>query len=419
MGSAAADFGKKAALPAAGSIALPAAATAMLGPANVPFVPLEQGIGSGLGEVANQALGITEPSLTQIGISTLAPIATGYGMNLLRTGKALPKTLNTQGPTMATQQLQGYRGAESAKQVMEQATQQGVTIPMSKTTQALQEMRNIMADKTPASQRAFEKVLKDTGLEDVATGGGITPSKMQALLEDVGALTANTEDKLEKKYLSAFFGGLNKDLDDAGAALGPARDYWKREQVLNDLEKAVREAVFTPKGQGLQTQFNANKIINELNHTDEGLGKWFSQSFSRAEQGEIKNLLGFLNTLPSLKPTTGQWGSGRFWERASHAGAGTGIGGGIGFAVAGPPGAAVGAGVGMMVPEAADLSRLVLQAWRMPGGRQVVKTLLLNGDESKIPYMVSSLTAFLAGGISKSVKPTQSGTMLQPFKNEQ
>jgi hypothetical protein len=393
----------------------------MLGPANVPFVPLEQGIGSGLGEVANQALGITEPSLTQIGISTLAPIATGYGMNLLRTGKALPGTLNTQGPGMALDQIKKYRGEQSAAQMMDDATKQGLSIPMSSTTGALQEMRNTLANKTPAAQKAFEKVLKDTGLEDLATSpNGITPAKMQGLLEDVGALTANAEDGIEKKYLGKFFAALNKDLDDAGAALGPARDYWKREKVLDDVEKAIRGAVFTPKGQGLQTQFNANKIINELNKTDEGLGKWFSQSFSRAEQGELKNLLGFLNTLPSLKPGAGQqFGFGRLAERLTKTGAGGGIGGGIGFAVAGPPGAAVGAGAGMLVPEAADLSRLVLQAWRMPGGRQVVKTLLLNGDESKIPYMVSSLTAFLAGGTAKSVKPTQSGTMLQPFKNEQ
>jgi hypothetical protein len=188
--------------------------------------------------------------------------------------------------------------------------------------------------------------------------------------------------------------------------------------VLDDVEKAVRDAVFTPKGQGLQTQFNANKIINELNKTDEGLGKWFSQSFSRTEQGEIKNLLGFLNTLPSLKPA-GQFGSGRFWERVSHAGAGSGVGAGVGFAVAGPPGAAIGAGLGALAPEGVDLAKLALQAWRMPGGRQVVKTLLLNGDESKIPYMVSSLSAFVAGGTTRNVKPTQSGTMLQPFKNEQ
>jgi hypothetical protein len=303
--------------------------------------------------------------------------------------------------------------------MMDDATNQGISIPMSSTTGALQGMRNTLTNKTPAAKAAFEKVLKDTGLEDLATSpNGITPAKMQGLLEDVGALVANADDGIEKKYLGKFFSALNKDLDDAGAALGPARDYWKREKVLDDVEKAIRGAVFTPKGQGLQTQFNANKIINELNKTDEGLGKWFSQSFSRAEQGEIKNLLGFLNTLPSLKPA-GQFGSGRFWERASQAGAGGGIGAGVGFAVAGPPGAAIGASLGAMAPAGADLAKLALQAWRMPGGRQVVKTLLLNGDESKIPYMVSSLTAFLAGGTAKSVKPTQSGTMLQPFKNEQ
>jgi hypothetical protein len=420
MGSAALNFGKKAALPTAGSIALPAVMTMGLGPANAPFIPLEQGIGSGLGEVVNQALGITEPSLTQIGTSTLAPIAVGYGVNALRASGVLPKTLNTEGPNLAKGQLKGYRGAESAKDVMEQATQQGITIPMADTTTALQQMRNILVDKTPAAQRAFEKVMKDTGLEDLATApSGITPSKMQGLLEDVGALQQAAEDPIERKYLGRLFGALNKDLDDAGAALGPARDYWKREQVLNDLDKAITNAVFTPKGQGLQTQFNANKIINELNDKSEGLGKWFSQSFTIAEQGEIKNLLGFLNTLPSLKPGAGQnWGSGRFWERGAHVGAGASIGGAAGFAVAGPAGAAVGAGAGALVPEVAEISKLVFQAWKMPGGRETVKRLFLNSDGASVPHMASALTAFINSGRAKNVTPVQSGSMMMPFGNE-
>ncbi len=420
IGSALLDVGKKGALPMAGSIALPAAATAALGPLNAPFIPLEQGIGSGLGEAANQALGITEPSLKQIGIATAAPIATGYGMNLLRTGKALPKTLNTEGPGMALNQIKGYRGEFSAAQMMDDATRQGVTVPLNKTTQALQDMRNVLANKTPAQQRAFEKVLKDTGLENLATGpGGISPAKMQGLLETIGPLQAAADDGIEKGYLGKFFATLNQDLDDAGAALGPARDYWKREKVLDDVEAAISKAIFTPKGQGLDTQFNANKIINELNNKSEGLGKWFSQSFTVAEQGELKNMLGFLNTLPSLKPTSGQWGSGRFWERASHSTAGGGIGAGIGFSIAGPPGAAVGAGIGVATPEALDFVRLAMQAWKMPGGKQVVKQLLLNTDSAKLPLAMSSLTAFLSGAAAKSPKPVQTGTMLMPFGNEQ
>jgi hypothetical protein len=425
LGDAAAGVAKQAALPTLGSIALPAAATAVLGPANAPFVPLEMGIGSGIGEAANQALGITEPSILQIGLAAGLPPVAGYGANVLRGAAKLPGALNTAAPNMAKTQMAGYRGAVPAADVMEQATQQGLTIPLTDTTRVLQEMRNMMFDQTPAGQKAFEKVLKDTGLENLATSpGGITPSKMQALLHDIGKLQADASSEtgsgISKEYLGRFFKSLNDDLDNSGSALGPAREYWKREQVLNDIEQRINSAVFTPKGQGSQTQFSAQKIINELNDTSEGLGKWFSQSFSRSEQAEIKNLFGFLNTIPSLQPGAGQqFGSGKFWERVTHAGAGGGIGYGVGLAVAGPPGAAIGGGIGLFAPEAMNIGGMVMQAWKMPGGKQFVKQIFTN-EGAITPKLAGALSAFVASGIaSKSRDIVQSGTMLQPFNNEQ
>jgi hypothetical protein len=325
---------------------------------------------------------------------------------------------------MAKTQMAGYRGAVPAKDVMEQATRQGLTIELNETTNVLQEMRNMMFDQTPAGQKAFEKVLKDTGLEDVATGGGITPSKMQALLHDIGKLQADasteTGSGISKEYLGKFFKSLNDDLDNSGSALGPAREYWKREQVLNDIEQRINGAVFTPKGQGSQTQFSAQKIINELNDESEGLGKWFSQSFSRSEQAEIKNLFGFLNTIPGLQPGAGQqFGFGRLAEKLMHAGASGGIGYGVGLATFGAPGAAVGAGIGMFAPEAMNIGGMVMQAWRMPGGKQFVKQIFTN-EGAITPKLAGALSAFVASGIaSKSRDIVGSGTMLQPFKNEQ
>lgn len=421
IGSAAGKFAKTSALPTAGSIAVPAAATALMGPANTPFIPLEQGFGSGLGEVANQLLGITEPSLKQIGIATVAPMAIGYGMNALRTLKSLPGALNTAAPQMATNQIRSYRSAIHAKDLFDQATAQGIKIPLNKTTSALQEVENIMMDVTPAGRQAFEKVLNDTGLRDLATApGGISPSKMQNLLREVGKLEskASREGGLEGFYLGKFFGSLKDDLENSGTQLLGARNAFKREAVLDDIEQAISNAMFIKKGQGLQTEFSPNKILNTLNKTDEGLGQFFSQSFSRSEQAEIKNLFGFLNTIPSLQPGAGQqFGSGRFWQRASHAGAGSGIGAGIGYAAGGPMGAAIGAGVGILAPEAANFGKLVLQAWKMPGGKQVVKTLLSNSDSAKLPYIAESLTSFIVGGLAKERAPVISGTMLQPFEN--
>jgi hypothetical protein len=425
IGGAAGGVAKRAALPTIGSIALPAAATAMLGPMNAPFVPLEMGAGSALGEVANQALGITEPSLFQIGLAAGLPPVAGYSANVLRGAAKLPGALKTLAPSMAKEQVAGYRGAVSGREAMEQATREGLTIPLTDTTQALQEMRNTMFNQTPAGQKAFEKVLKDTGLEDLvtATGDGITPAKMQALLHDIGKLQAGaaTDDAsgISKEYLGRFFKTLNDDLDNSGSALGKARDYWKREQVLNDIEERINKAVFTPKGQGAQTDFSPQKIINELNDTSEGIGKWFSQSFSRSEQAEIKSLFQFLNTIPGLQPGAGQqFGSGKFWERVTHAGAGGSIGYGVGLATLGPPGAAVGAGIGMFAPEAMNVGGMILQANKMPGGKQFVRQLFTN-EGAITPKLLGAISAFVASGIaSKNRDIVQSGTMLQPFKNE-
>jgi hypothetical protein len=425
IGGAAAGVAKQAALPTAGSIALPALGTAILGPLNAPFVPLEMGIGSGIGEAANQALGITEPSLMQIGLAAGLPPVAGYGANVLRGAAKLPGGLKTLAPNMAKEQVAGYRGAESAKDVMEAATREGLTIPLTDTTNVLQEMRNTMFNQTPAGQRAFEKVLKDTGLEDLVTGSGnVTPAKMQALLHDIGKLQAGaaTDESsgISKEYLGKFFKSLNDDLDNSGSALGQARDYWKREQVLNDIEERINKAVFTPKGQGAQTDFSPQKIINELNDTSEGIGKWFSQSFSRSEQAEIKSLFQFLNTIPGLQPGAGQnAGSLRFWERVTHAGAGGGIGYGAGLALGGPPGAAIGMGLGMFAPEAMNVGGMILQANRMPGGKQFVRQIFTN-EGAITPKLLGALSAFVASGIaSKSRDIVGSGTMLQPFKNEQ
>lgn len=423
IAKAAGRMAKTSAAPTIGSVAVPAAITALTGPANIPFIPLEQGFGSMVGEGFNQLTGITEPSWKQLAMSGIIPIATGYGMNALKTAAALPKELNTKAPQMATQQMQGYRGTPS-KALFDQATQEGVSIPLSATATALQELRNSIADATPAARKAFETVVKQTGLEDLATNpNGVSPAKMQYLLADVGKLQAKAakEGGLQSGYLKKFFSSLSDDLEQSGAALGPAREAFKRESVLNEIDDAINGAMFIKKGQGLQPEFSANKVLNTLNKTNEGIGKYFSQSFSKAEQKEIKDLFGFLNTLPSLKPGAGQqYGSGQFWNKMANAGAGSGIGAGGGFAMGGPAGAAVGGGLGLLAPEVAGMGSTILQAWKMPGGRQLVRNLLMNKDGLPMPHIAATLSAFVTGATAtpapaREIQPIQNPTQIQPM----
>lgn len=401
---------KTSALPTVGSMALPAALTALGGPANIPFIPLERGVGSGIGEGLNQLFGLTEPSLSQIGLATGLPVAGEVGANMLRTGKALAPALNTQAPQMAAQQIAGYRaGAVPSKQLFDQATKEGIAIPLTETGAALNSIRTTMQDATPAAKRAFETVLKQTGLEDLATApGGINPAKMQNLLADVGKLQtqAAKEGGLKAGYLGKFFSSLSNDLEQSGAQLADARQAFKREHVLNELDDAINSAFFIKKGQGQQGEFSANKVLNMLNKTDEGTGKFFAQSMTKGEQRDIKDLFGFLNTLPSLKPGAGQtFGSGQFFDRVSKAGAGAGVGGGIGFAMGGPPGAAIGGAAGMLAPEVANFSSLLMQAWKMPGGRQIVRSLLNNSEGALTPKVTGTLSAFVSGQLADGTKP--------------
>lgn len=417
MAKAAGRIAKTSAAPTVGSVALPAALTAFAGPANLPFIPLEQGIGSGLGEAFNQLTGITEPSLKQLGMSTIIPMATGYGTNLLRGAAALPNALQTKAPEMATAQMKGYRGTPS-RVLFDQATQEGVRIPLNGTASTLDTMRATIADATPAARRAFDTVLKNTGLEDLATNpAGVTPAQLQYVLADVGKLQAKAakDGGLQSGYLKQFFAALSDDLEQSGAALGPARSAFKRETVLNEIDDAIQGAMFVKKGLGQQSEFSANKILNTLNKSSEGLGKFFSQSFTKGEQQEIKDLFGFLNTIPSLKPGAGQqYGSGQFWNRIANAGAGSGIGAGAGFAMAGPPGAAVGGGLGLLAPEVASMGSTVLQAWKMPGGRQLVRDLLTNKEGLPLAHVASTLSAFVIGSTAMPHDPTEIKPAIPP-----
>jgi hypothetical protein len=249
---------------------------------------------------------------------------------------------------------------------------------------------------------------------------------MQNLLADTGKLQSQAvkEGGLHASDLGRIFGSLSKDLDAGGPALAVARQTFKRESVLGEINDAIQHAMFIKKGQGLQTEFSANKILNTLNRTDEGLGKFFVQSFTTKERADIKSLFGFLNELPSLKPGVGQqFGSGRFFDRMAKAGASGSIGAGLGYSMGGTTGALIGGGLGVAAHEASDFSRMMLTAWKTPGGRQVVRNLLMNSDGEVTPYVASSLSSFLTSANS-SPGPSITGprmgnlTTIQPMPND-
>ena len=410
-------------LPTAGSLALPAAATAIAGPANVPFIPLEQGLGSGIGEGINQLTGITKPSLTQLGLAAGVPTALGYGASGIRAlSKFFPpskgaETVNALAAPEALSKVAGYRSGQDVGKLFETATKQGVTVPLSKTEAMVQQIKQEVANATPAGQKAWQTILKDTGMENLATTpGGVSPAQLQHVLADVGRLykkasSSVSGDPLKTDKLGKLFATLSADAD-AVPGLVAARSLFKREKVLDEIGGAVADAFQINRGQGAAAQFNANKVVNTLQDSTDTLGKYFAQAFSKGEQKEIVEFFKFLNTIPALKAGAGQTtGSSRVIARAI---APIGAGSAVGLATTGgnPLGAAVGATVGAAMPPIAESSKMLLQAWRMEGGRDLIKGLLKNSDGALTPQVIGAVGAFLSG--QTAARPTQPSNVIRP-----
>ena len=531
MAEAVGNFAKPSILPTAGSIALPAALTALAGPANAPFIPLEQGVGSGMGEAANQMFGITEPSLTNIGVSAALPTALGYGANALRALKTVvplsagAETLNALAPKEAAAKVAGYRTGKDVTQLFKQATAGGEKIGMENTLAAIDgELSRL--NSTEVSKRANAQVIKfletarkdivasnqlygmnvktvptrsmqpgpntgmsvkevrgpsvptgltvnesrdaegkliglTTGVKTRGTEGGplegmtvkttstgqdvagplegfkmsvsetrgpntispnpqITPSGWQTVAHSLGELVgdAKRNAKPGEKAYSTVFAAMQNDLDEAGGSvLKYARNTFKREQVINEIDDAIAGAFKINRGQGEAGQFNANKIINTLQDEGDTLGKFFKQAFTGAERKDLVDFFKFLNTIPTLKPGAGQqYGSGRAIRDVL---APATAAGGAGFASSGgdPLITGLATAAGALAPQAAESVTMLRQVWSLPGGRQMLKGLLANSDGALTPQVMGALGAFLSGQ-SSGANVSPAGTV-RPFPMEQ
>ena len=406
------NFAKTSALPTAGSIILPAAATYMTGGAAAPYLPALSGLGSGAGEAMNQMFGITEPSLSQIGMSTAIPTALGYGANAARTaGKFLPSsagpgTLNALAPQEAAGRIAGLRGTQAAGPLFEKAAKEGTLVPLTKTQTLIKSVLD-NPDIATAEKKAFSQALKETGVKEFIgqSPQGMNPARMQRVLAATGELQSGAEG-YTGGHLKRLFGALSDDLDEAAnvagagaATLKAARDTFKRERVLTDLDKEISSAFKINRGQGAQGQFNANKIINTLKDTTEGTGKFFSQAFSKKEQRDLIGFFEFLNEIPGLAPAAGQqYGSGRAIARALGPIA---AGSGAGFAMGGPAGSGIGAVAGAVIPPSVETIKLMRMAWQMKGGKQFIKDTFNNTGGSLTPQVLSSIGAFVSGQMAQ------------------
>lgn len=415
------EFAAPSILPTAGSIGLPAAATAIAGPANIPLIPIERAAGGVLGLYGNKVLGISDPTAADYALEAGLPLGAEVGSNLIRAVKPfvpMSKAAETMQPLAHTEALntvKGLRSGLNARQAMQQATQQGVSVPLTKTATMLGEIEKDVVNATPEGQRVWIGILKKTGIADDVAKGTVTPSKMQNLLADVGRMEADAASPLKGNRLQAdklgkLFSALSDDLDQV-PALEQARALFKREKVLDEINQEIASAFRLNAGQSTE-KFSANKVVNVLQDKDGRLGKFFSQAFTPAEQKDTIEFFKFLNTIPGMSPPANVSRGFQKVGREALVGGSVGIAVGTQLGMNPATAGALGTVGGLVGGPAIDSVETMMQAWRMQGGKDLIKGLLKNSDGALTPQIMGTIGAFVAGKIA--TPPSQPSTVIQP-----
>lgn len=407
---------KQSALPIAGQLLGTAAglATAPLtGPMALPATIGLESAGGAAGEYLNQKLGITEPSTNQILLQGAIPGGTRLLGGLMRPGMELapPATkgaefLNRIAAPEARLQL-SKMAAPDAEAIFNRASQSGATFDTGNTLSTIRSAIGELSQGANAKELYGRTINILTNLEQklAQSGGKLNPKEYQAELRDLGAAMRTAEgrtiNEVEAGKVRQVYGSLAEGLNtEAGGAALPkqpwspgqmlpaptanagaaqdlllARQYVKRQAVLDEIEESVGKADKILRGQGDNTQFNAAAVLRDLKNNPfwNGTKGEKNPAFTAAEKSDIEGIFTLLNKLPALQPGAGvNAGSMRAWQRASAAGAGGTAGGLAGDPILATAGAAIGAAV----PTVVSFARVLNIALRTETGRAELKALL-------------------------------------------
>jgi hypothetical protein len=403
------QFVKPAVLPTVGGIA----GAALGGGIGTPFGMTVPGgiaggaLGSMAGEAGNQALGITEPSLSQIGLAGAVPLAVGGVAAGLRTlapfatsGRAA-QVLNALAPEEAAGRVGAMLPKVPASSLFKQAAAAQVTIPMNRTLHMLDNMLDEMANVSSGLKRANSQAIGYIkGLKNLlqTNPNGLSPTALQRELEGVGKVVKSIKTKggTGSGEIQQTFKAMVNDLDDAAKMANPglpgaqtliaARDAFKRESVVKELGEAITDATKNLRGQGDFVQFNANAVLKSI-----AKNPFYEKAFSATEKGEVESLLKLLNKIPALRPGAGaQFGSGIISQML----AGSAVGAGIGGLAGGREGAVTGAAAGFALGPIAAFGRNVSVALQMSTGRALMKELLTQSKGVATPQVASIIAAY-------------------------
>jgi hypothetical protein len=362
-------------------------------------------------------MGITDPSLRNIGLSTAIPMGVGLGANALRVGKSMfgargAQTLNAIAPEEAAAAVARLKPEIPSKFLFETASEGGAAIPMGRTVKMIDSMLDDLGASAVPGQGASKGVQAANrqvisylkGLKDklIANPNGLSPRDLQRELAGVGSV---------KKALQAKGGGglgavrqtfksMSDDLDEvanmaddvgsnSAAMLKEARQVFKKEAAVDELDDAIQAAVKTLRGQGGDTQFNANLVLKELKNN-----KFIQDSFSKEEIKEIESLFSKLNRIPALRPGAGAQAGSRSVLQGAVAGGGMGAGVTTAMGLGPGIGAGIGTALGVAVPPLAEMSKNFAIALSMKTGRALVGQLLKNSDGALTPQALSIISAY-------------------------
>ncbi len=421
------QFAKQGALPAIGATA------GALSP-----IPGGAGLGGGLGEMANQALGITEPSGTAIMMNGIAPGAgnvagrglrnlprmipgAGAAINELAAGQAaqIPQKVGPERTLEGIMKLVGLKNPKVDTSVIQEALMakapELAANPEMKVSQVLYSIADDLAKNSGGPIRVDSGKLREAAsklLSKEAKMGSATASpEIRALAEEFDGLTkggtgvpfdvlharlqrlngqvggAKGEDLGAYKLL---IGAIEDDIEytvktaadglPAAQAFRTAQAAWKKEKGEEAVRDLVTRATTTRESDEL-VKFNRGTITKALDN-DKRLQKLLGPEVVKFIKEDLSNI-GIITGLP---PGPGQhFGSGRNIIGAS-AGALYGAYGG------GPSGAMQ---LGAAVPVAMELISKVAMT---STGRTMIKAFVKAGQGKLTPAAMSILAAYVEGG---------------------
>ena len=432
------------------------------GGALAPLAAVGMGLGTGAGELANQLLGVGQPSggvmdlppapvdWESVGMATALPMAFAGLSQAVRLGHNMgphrgPILLNALAEDEAKVAMGKIGLAEDfltkARQHFNQASQVGGLIPaqrvlttiddwVGKLQHGSQGARDAVAPALGFLQKTKDLILQsgkhikpndiqaelhhyDTLIDGIKRQGGAGLGAYQAMRAALADDLHTAADKAAQAYHAGkfkFFANQAQALQAQGgagaAALAQGRDAWMKGTALKEMQGYVEKAVKVGKGQGLDPRFDAQVVIQKLKGD-----KFFNKAFDTGEREQILGTLGILNRIAAMQPQQGiNAGSRRLLREAA-------LGGLAGYAAhqasANPAvvGGAIAAGVAAQ--PLYETARNFTTALQMQTGRELVAKLMFHSMGRFTPE-VSNLLGSYISTMLKHDDPNTPQAMPQP-----